>query len=571
MHHNAARSKQFVGKMEDTDRNDLLQHIVRVGNEKFPAGQQVYWLNKDTLKKAVQEELATRFGFTIAENGNSLVCGRGMNPKHKTPAYKKLKLAIEEYSVLEEKKTRNVISMRCGCTFRLRYTKASAKMPLAPPEAVRITEVSFLHTNGCQPSIGQIQVMRKRNGHFTAQLSKQKMWDIIQLLNAGHVPSNLLRWMLQQILPQSVVFDSQLLTNIRLKAKRLGPACAVESMDISPGALRQLSTATTAMMLGDGANDSVPFLDLATKHAREILQEALSSDENKWKVQVYMEKLASKDAGFSYCIARAADGSPTGVVWMTPAMRAAFEAFGECIFLDAMKRQQNALHWPYIAMVVLDGDKKIFVACESISCAERIETYAWICNFVFINAPRRRREDVHMIFSDCFITDSLLQSLGIQDTCNIGWDAYHLLREDWPSYFGNALWPIVMDSMKKMLFGFTEADYLEGFTSAIASMRNHDSKYTEYLQKWHRNCGKFANHIVSHRAGSLRRHGSSHAEQNHASFVQRIGPVCLDDPATAISTILRRHADICSERNHAITRYHLSVCQQGGPSKEHGC
>ena len=63
--------------------------------------------------------------------------------------------------------------------------------------------------------------MRKRNGHFTAQLSKQKLWDIIQLLNAGHVPSNLLRYMLQQILPLSVVFDAQLLTNVRLKARRL--------------------------------------------------------------------------------------------------------------------------------------------------------------------------------------------------------------------------------------------------------------------------------------------------------------------------------------------------------------
>jgi hypothetical protein len=116
--------------------------------------------------------------------------------------------------------------------------------------------------------------------------------------------------------------------------------------------------------------------------------------------------------------------------------------------------------------------------------------------------------------------------------------------------------------MKKMLYGFTEADYIEGFTSAIASMRNHDSKYTEYLQKWHRNRGKFARYIVSHQAGSLRRHGLSHAEQNHASFVQRIGPVCLDDPVSAISAILRRHADISCERNHAITRYHLLVASR---------
>ena len=220
--------------MDPHQNNNLLQEIVRVGREKFTAGQHVYWQNKETLKKAVQDELANRFGFTIAENGNSLVCSRGLNPKHSTLAYKKRRLLADENDPMEEKKKRSVTSLRCGCTFRIRYTKASAMMALAPPEAVRITEASFVHSNGCQPGVGQIQVMRKRNGHFTLQLSKQKMWDIIQLLNAGHVPSKILRWMLQQILPKSVVIDSQFLTNVRLKAKRLGPTCAVESIDVSP-------------------------------------------------------------------------------------------------------------------------------------------------------------------------------------------------------------------------------------------------------------------------------------------------------------------------------------------------
>jgi hypothetical protein len=329
--------------MEDPHLNDdqhLLQEIVRVGHEKFPARQEVYWESKDTLKKAVQDELATRFGFTIAENGNSFLCGRGKNPKHSTPAYKKLKLANAEEHSIDGKKTRNVSSIRCGCTFRVQYTNASAKMPSTPQEAVRITNASFLHTNGCQPSVAQIQVLRKRNGHFTVQISKQKMWDVIQLLNGGnHVPSHFLRYMLQQVFPRSVVLDAQFLTNFGLKAKRLGPTCAIESMDISPAALCELSRNTNF-----AGCDDTPFLDLATKHAREILQEALLTDEHKWKVQVYMEKLASKDRGFAYHIARAADGSPTGVVWMTPAMRAAFEAYGECLFLDAMKRQQNSLH-----------------------------------------------------------------------------------------------------------------------------------------------------------------------------------------------------------------------------------
>jgi hypothetical protein len=63
-----------------------------------------------------------------------------MNPKHNTPAYKKQKLAQHEhdYPSLDErmKKKRIVLSLQCGCTFRIRYTKASAMMHLAPPEAV---------------------------------------------------------------------------------------------------------------------------------------------------------------------------------------------------------------------------------------------------------------------------------------------------------------------------------------------------------------------------------------------------------------------------------------------------
>ena len=180
---------------------------------------------------------------------------------------------------VEDKKTKNAVSMWCGCTFHIRYTKARAKMPSAPQEAVRITDASFLHTHDCKPCVGQIQVMRNRNGHF----------------NAGYVPSNLLQYMLQQILPRlSVVFDAQLLTNVRLKTRRLGPSCDVESMDVSPEALQELSTTTTTTMrLGDANNDP-PYLDLATKYAREILREALSSDENKWKSKCTWRNLHQK-------------------------------------------------------------------------------------------------------------------------------------------------------------------------------------------------------------------------------------------------------------------------------------
>ena len=60
---------------DDDDQKRLLEEIVCVGNKKFPAGQEMNWASKEMLKKALQDELATSFGFTIAENGNSFLYG----------------------------------------------------------------------------------------------------------------------------------------------------------------------------------------------------------------------------------------------------------------------------------------------------------------------------------------------------------------------------------------------------------------------------------------------------------------------------------------------------------------
>ena len=94
----------------------------------------------------------------------------------------------------------------------------------------------------CQPSVTHTQAMRKGNGHFTVQVSKQKVWVIIELLTAGHhVPSHLLQYRLQQVFPQSpVVLNAHLLTNKGLKAKSRGFMCTIKSMNISHATLQEL-------------------------------------------------------------------------------------------------------------------------------------------------------------------------------------------------------------------------------------------------------------------------------------------------------------------------------------------
>jgi hypothetical protein len=54
---------------------------------------------------------------------------------------------------------------------------------------------------------------------------------------------------------------------------------------------------------------------------------------------------------------------------------------------------------------------------------------------------------------------------------------------------------------------------------------------------------------------NLEKKGSSPAEANHSSYVARIGPVSVEEPAIMVEKTLIRHSDICKERNELIVRY----------------
>ena len=59
-------------------------------------------------------------------------------------------------------------------------------------------------------------------------------------------------------------------------------------------------------------------------------------------------------------------------------MRAVFEDHDDCLFANAMKHDTNALHWPCMSLVILDGYKSIHVDVEAIMSGEFTEAYAWL-------------------------------------------------------------------------------------------------------------------------------------------------------------------------------------------------
>ncbi|MGH7954494.1 MAG: hypothetical protein ACREOZ_00885, partial [Gloeomargaritales cyanobacterium] len=183
-------------------------------------------------------------------------------------------------------------------------------------------------------------------------------------------------------------------------------------------------------------NEVDHVIDQASLLAHEILQQTLLEKKPGWMLENYLNNLRKRESGFTFRIARDCSGMPIGVVWMTPAMRFAFERHGLLVCLDAMKRQLNNLKWPYIGPVVIDGYKKVSVVAEAFVNAERLDTYAFVMRSIFEMAPGRPKEKVTAIYGDCFLKQSLLESLGMADTTRLFWDHYHLLQQVWPKRLG---------------------------------------------------------------------------------------------------------------------------------------
>ena len=80
-----------------------------------------------------------------------------------------------------------------------------------------------------------------------------------------------------------------------------------------------------------------------------------------------------------------------------------------------MKQKYNNLCWPYCGPVVLDGENEIGVVAESLNLSESFEGYFFVLVSMFEMVPQFDPSSIKLVFSDDFIQESLLQSLGIHE------------------------------------------------------------------------------------------------------------------------------------------------------------
>ena len=165
-----------------------------------------------------------------------------------------------------------------------------------------------------------------------------------------------------------------------------------------------------------------------------------------------------ESAGFDFRMHFDEDYAPDGIFWMTLTMRRTSLQYGDILFLDAQKRQYNKMCWPYIGPVVKTNENKIRCVAESIVITESNSMYKWVIESIADMEPKWSPYELKLIFSDGLITQNLLESLRIADTCLLRGDYYHHMHEVFTKAhnFGQKPFDLIKKHLRKMLLSYTE-------------------------------------------------------------------------------------------------------------------
>ena len=213
-----------------------------------------------------------------------------------------------------------------------------------------------------------------------------------------------------------------------------------------------------------------------------------------------------------------------GMVWITLTMRRTLLQYGDIVFLDAQKRQYNKMCWPYIGPVVKTNENKIRCVGESIVITESNSIYNWVIESIADMEPIWSSSQIKIIFADGLITQNLLVSLRITDTCLLRSDYYHHMHEVFPKphNFGIKDIDLVKTYLRKMLLSHTKGQWKSAYNDACVILVDKPRKL-EKLKEIFDRPPYYARYYVKRIPGNLNANGSAPSEANHFSITAHYG------------------------------------------------
>ncbi len=295
-----------------------------------------------------------------------------------------------------------------------------------------------------------------------AQPNLEGMNTILSLLKEQPgLPNTVLRPLLQKYLPHYKAMDSSFMRNFRMRALKfiiLDPCQDLTLQDVNQVASRTNIAAEEIVDLDQ------PIL---RQNVTSLLRKCMQESSSTWLALRYLDETKQRFPGFDYRVHYDVEGCPDGIVWMTPDMKMNLLQYGKIIFLDAQKRQFNKSNWPYTGPALKDGEMRVCLAAECLCIQECLDMYVWILQMMHDMEPQYQLSHTSIMFADELITPSVLVKLGIQTTCTLRGDQYHLLNEVWPEAFGSYC-PQMRCHLEAMFTSTTLQQYETGYAGASA-------------------------------------------------------------------------------------------------------
>ena len=166
--------------------------------------------------------------------------------------------------------------------------------------------------------------------------------------------------------------------------------------------------------------------------------------------------------------------------------------------------------------------KKMVIFCEGVVCGEKLPSYEFIIKSMLSMAPNALKSDIKVVAGDCLITENLIVGLGMQEHTKLINDQYHIKEAVWPKYFGPVWHQVISHELSNMMEARDEETFNINLNSAKQKVQNKPN-HVKYLDSYRNKRHLYSSYIINSYPGGLMRLGSTLSEQNHASFVARIG------------------------------------------------
>jgi hypothetical protein len=468
-----------------------------------------------------------------SHNGKRISCSFSQDTRKKKAPVVPLEdppISSREHSVSLKEQTK--------CPFKILYSYVNHKEINKKPGIfyrVKITTVDPNHT--CQMSVAQHRLALQRGGKL--EINVAGMQDILSLLSEKpRVCTHVLRPMLLKYVPKHKGLSSEYINNFRKRVMLY----LLKHPDHEELTYDQAIHLTSKRMI---AADELTDLDdpFVRQNFTAMLRLIMQEGSGTWQALLLMDELKIKSPGFDYRIAKDDEGRPTGIMYMTAQMRYHARRYGHVLCLDAQKRQMNSSGWPYIAPVVKDNEMKVALAAESIVIEENHGFYIWIIKSMAEIEPRFILSDIAIIFADQKITTTVLQELGITETCTLRGDFHHMLHEVWPEQFHSSVYPSLKKFLSAMLLSRTLEEWYNAYTCGVELVQSKPRMLSS-LNAIYNNPSQFAGYYLRGIEGNLLMNGDVAAEQNHSGVVAYLGQGASYSVAEQITHLLNRQKNL---------------------------